>query len=100
MEAKPTASGVIIKLTGEETTEGGLIVNMAQPTGTIVAIGPGAYNLTDGSRLDMQTKVGDYVQVEQNRMIPLIGHEGYAITAEEYVVAILPQPKAAGSGKT
>ena len=101
MNAIPVANGIIYLLTGEETSDAGIVYNLGTPSGVVVAVGPGAHNLTDGSRLEMEVRVGDVIQVAPNHSHPLLNNEPYAVTNEEFVVSILSrEPTSAGSRKT
>jgi chaperonin GroES len=66
MDLKPIADRIIVRREASEAkTSGGIILPEAAKKkpqrGTILAVGPGKLNLTDGTRMPMQLKVGDVV---------------------------------------
>jgi|TARA_R100001015_G_C4630814_1_gene192776 chaperonin GroES len=80
----PIGEKIIVKsLSSNEQTEGGVILpDIAQEDstrGVVVAVGPGAV-MIDGSRCDMQTKVGDIV------VYPKFGAKKLEYKGDEYLI--------------
>jgi chaperonin GroES len=66
MNLTPIADRIVVRReVSSDKSKGGIILpetSQQKPQrGTIVAVGPGKMNKTDGSRVPMQLKVGDHV---------------------------------------